>query len=68
MKKLFTAVTSEIQLFLPNEVKAAGFASQQQRQFIGENLLGIPLINNSSFGSAGPAQPELFNQLCLCKQ
>lgn len=68
MKNLFTAVISEIKLFLTNEVKAAGFASQQQHQFISENLLGIPFINNSSFRSAGFAQPELFNQLCLRKQ
>lgn len=68
MKNLFTAVISEIKLFLTNEVKAAGFASQQQHQFISENLLGIPFINNSSFRSAGFAQPELFNQLCLREQ
>lgn len=42
MKTSFIAVISEIKLFLTNEVKAAGFASQQQHQFISENLLGIP--------------------------
>lgn len=50
-KTLFTVVISEIKLFLTNEVEAAGFASQQQHQFISENLLGIPVINNSSFRS-----------------
>lgn len=64
---LCTEVISEIKPFLTNEVKAAGFASQQQSQFISENLLGIPFINDSSFSSAGFAQQELFNQLCLCK-